>query len=105
MKQEKLDASAIKEHLQDMEGWVLAEDGLSIWKAFRFKSFVEAFGFMTESALAAEKLGHHPEWFNVYNKVDVTLTTHDAKGLTELDFKLAARMDKAAAGRMPDHVK
>ncbi len=105
MKQEKLDTDAIKDHLHGMEGWVLAEDGLSIWKTFRFKSFVEAFGFMSESALAAEKLNHHPEWFNVYNKVDVTLTTHDAKGLTELDFKLAAKMDKAAAGRMPDHVK
>lgn len=105
VQQEKLSAEAVTEALQKMEGWVLAQDGLSIWKAFRFKSFVEAFGFMSECALAAEKLGHHPEWFNVYNKVDVTLTTHDAKGLTELDFKLAARMDRAASGRMPDHLK
>jgi 4a-hydroxytetrahydrobiopterin dehydratase len=105
MKQEKLTAEAIAENLHRMEGWVLSEDGVSIWKAFRFKSFVEAFGFMSESALAAEKFGHHPEWFNVYNKVDVTLTTHDSGGLTELDFKLAARMDRAAAGRMPDHLK
>jgi 4a-hydroxytetrahydrobiopterin dehydratase len=105
MKQEKLTAETVAENLHKMEGWVLAEDGLSIWKTFRFKSFVEAFGFMSECALAAEKLGHHPEWFNVYNKVDVTLTTHDSGGLTELDFKLAARMDRAAAGRMPDHMK
>ncbi|MBP1858537.1 4a-hydroxytetrahydrobiopterin dehydratase [Rhizobium herbae] len=105
MKQEKLTAEAVAENLHKMEGWVLSEDHASIWKAFRFKSFVEAFGFMSESALAAEKLGHHPEWFNVYNKVDVTLTTHDSQGLTELDFKLAAKMDRAAAGRMPDHMK
>jgi 4a-hydroxytetrahydrobiopterin dehydratase len=104
MKQEKLPAETIADNLQKMEGWVLSLDGLSIWKAFRFKSFVEAFGFMRECALAAEKFGHHPEWFNVYNKVDVTLTTHDSGGLTELDFKLAARMDRAAAGRMPDHL-
>lgn len=105
MKQEKLAKETVAENLSKMEGWVLAEDGQSIWKAFRFKSFVEAFGFMTESAISAEKLNHHPEWFNVYNKVDVTLTTHDSQGLTELDFKLAAKMDRAAAGRMPDHVK
>lgn len=105
MKQEKLEARDVSERLQAMDGWVLSDDGASIWKAFRFKSFVEAFGFMSECALAAEKLDHHPEWFNVYNKVDVTLTTHDSSGLTELDFKLAARMDRAAAGRMPDHLK
>ncbi|WP_276119806.1 MULTISPECIES: 4a-hydroxytetrahydrobiopterin dehydratase [Pararhizobium] len=105
MKQEKLTKEAVAENLSSMDGWVLAEDGASIWKAFRFKSFIEAFGFMTESAINAEKLNHHPEWFNVYNKVDVTLTTHDSKGLTELDFKLAAKMDKAAAGRMPEHLK
>jgi 4a-hydroxytetrahydrobiopterin dehydratase len=105
MKQEKLTKEAVAENLSSMDGWVLAEDGASIWKAFRFKSFIEAFGFMTESAINAEKLNHHPEWFNVYNKVDVTLTTHDSKGLTELDFKLAAKMDKAAAGRMPEHMK
>ncbi|KRD49965.1 MULTISPECIES: 4a-hydroxytetrahydrobiopterin dehydratase [Sinorhizobium/Ensifer group] len=105
MTAEKLDEATIAENLHKMEGWVRAEDGNSIWKAFRFKNFVEAFGFMTECAIVAEKFNHHPEWFNVYNRVDVTLTTHDAGGLTELDFKLAARMDKAAAGRMPDHLK
>lgn len=105
MSREKLDAEDVAERLKAMDGWVLAEDGASIWKAFRFKSFVQAFGFMSEAALSAEKLDHHPEWFNVYNKVDVTLTTHSASGLTELDFKLAEKMDKAAAGRMPDHLK
>lgn len=74
----------------------LAEDGKSISKTFKFGSFVEAFGFMAQSALSAEKLNHHPEWFNVYSRVDVTLNTHDAGGLTELDFKLAKAMDKAA---------
>ncbi|MQW86648.1 4a-hydroxytetrahydrobiopterin dehydratase [Sinorhizobium saheli] len=105
MRPEKLDAAAIAEHLHKMEGWVLDEHGTSIWKAFRFKNFAEAFAFMTQCALEAEKLNHHPEWFNVYNRVDVTLSTHDASGLTELDFKLAAKMDHAAAGRMPDHLK
>lgn len=105
MRPEKLTADDITERLKDMDGWVLAEDGASIWKAFRFKAFTQAFGFMSESALAAEKLDHHPEWFNVYNKVDVTLSTHDAKGVTELDFKLATKMDAAAAGRMVDHAK
>ena len=105
MTQIKLDAEDVAERLKAMDGWVLAEDGASIWKAFRFKTFAQAFGFMCEIALAAEKLDHHPEWFNVYNKVDVTLTTHSAGGLTELDFKLAGKMDKAAAGRMPDHLK
>lgn len=105
MTQVKLDAEDVAERLRAMDGWVLAEDGASIWKAFRFKTFAQAFGFMSEAALAAEKLDHHPEWFNVYNKVDVTLTTHSASGLTELDFKLAGKMDKAAAGRMPDHLK
>ena len=93
MKQEKLPAETIADNLQKMEGWVLSQDGLSIWKAFRFKSFVEAFGFMSECALAAEKFGHHPEWFNVYNKVDVTLATHDAGGVTQKDIDLAVAMD------------
>ena len=105
MARDKLAADDVAERLKAMQGWVLADDGASIWKAFRFKTFVQAFGFMSEAALAAEKLDHHPEWFNVYNKVDVTLTTHSAEGLTELDFKLAEKMDKAAAGRMPDHLK
>ena len=100
MKQEKLDEAAIAEKLAAAEGWVLDEDGLGIRKSFKFRTFIQAFGFMTEAAIAAEKLNHHPEWFNVYNRVDVRLTTHDAGGLSELDFKLAAAMEKAAAGRI-----
>ena len=99
MKQEKLDNAAIAEKLAAAEGWTRDEDGLAIRRTFKFRTFVQAFGFMTEAAIAAEKLNHHPEWFNVYNRVDVRLTTHDAGGLSELDFKLAAAMDKAAAGR------
>ena len=100
MKQEKLDEAAIVEKLAAAEGWALDEDGLGIRKSFKFRTFIQAFGFMTETAIAAEKLNHHPEWFNVYNRVDVRLTTHDAGGLSELDFKLAAAMEKAAAGRI-----
>ncbi|MDX1738649.1 MAG: 4a-hydroxytetrahydrobiopterin dehydratase, partial [Alphaproteobacteria bacterium] len=61
-------------------GWEIGIDGKSMSKSFRFKSFSEAFAFMTRVAMRAEKLNHHPEWFNVYNRVDVTLTTHDANG-------------------------
>ena len=99
MKQEKLDEAAISEALAALEGWARSDDGIAIEKKYTFKSFREAFGFMTEGALAAEKFNHHPEWFNVYNRVEVRLTNHDAGGLTELDFKLASAMDKAAALR------
>jgi 4a-hydroxytetrahydrobiopterin dehydratase len=68
----------------------------AIVRAYRFADFTAAFGFMTRCALMAEKLDHHPEWFNVYNRVEVTLTTHDAAGVTELDVKLATFMDMAA---------
>ena len=99
MKQEKLDEAAISEALATLEGWTRSDDGIAIEKKFKFKTFREAFGFMTEGALAAEKFNHHPEWFNVYSRVDVRLTNHDAGGLTELDFKLATAMEKAAALR------
>jgi 4a-hydroxytetrahydrobiopterin dehydratase len=68
----------------------------AIQRTYRFSDFTAAFGFMTRTALMAEKLDHHPEWFNVYNRVDVTLTTHDADGVTELDVTLAGLMDMAA---------
>ena len=79
-------------------GWTLAADGLSISRTFTFKNFSEAFAFMTRSALAAEKLDHHPDWSNVYKTVEVKLNTHDAGGLTELDFELARRMSRYAGG-------
>ncbi len=78
-------------------GWTLVEGRDAIRKSFRFGTFVEAFGWMTQVAIWAEKLNHHPEWSNVYNRVEVTLTTHDAGGLTERDVRLAMRMDGLAA--------
>lgn len=74
-------------------GWTLVDGRDAIEKTFKFGSFVNAFGFMTQAAIWAEKWDHHPEWFNVYNKVDVTLTTHDANGLSALDVKLAKKLD------------
>ena len=74
-------------------GWSMVEDRDAIQKSFKFSSFVDAFGFMTRAALWAEKWNHHPEWFNVYNRVEVILTTHDVDGLSALDVKLARKMD------------
>lgn len=77
--------------------WRRAEGGRdAIQRTYRFSDFSSAFGFMTRIAILAEKLDHHPEWFNVYNRVDVTLTTHDADGVTDLDVTLAGLMDTAA---------
>lgn len=87
----------IAARLSDLPEWQLSEEGDAITKRFTFRNFNAAFGFMTRVALAAEKLDHHPDWRNVYKTVDVTLSTHDAEGLTDLDFELAARMDKFAA--------
>jgi 4a-hydroxytetrahydrobiopterin dehydratase len=78
-------------------GWAHDPGRDAISKTFVFGNFIEAFGWMTRMAIHAEKLNHHPEWSNVYKTVEVTLTTHDADGLTALDLKLANRMDKAAA--------
>jgi 4a-hydroxytetrahydrobiopterin dehydratase len=78
-------------------GWEEVEGRDALTKTFTFRNFNEAFGWMTRVALVAEKLNHHPEWFNVYKTVTVTLSTHDAGGLTELDVKLATRMDAMAA--------
>ena len=96
MSKPKLDAGAIAEALKDLPDWTSREDGNAITKSFKFKTFRKAFAFMTEAALTAEKMNHHPEWFNVYNRVEVTLTTHDSDGVTELDLKLAAAMEAAA---------
>ncbi|NWJ23289.1 4a-hydroxytetrahydrobiopterin dehydratase [Rhizobium sp. RM] len=99
MKYPRLEPDAIKTELAKLEGWTLREDGAALVKAFKFSSFAEAFGFMAECALVAEKLNHHPEWSNVYSRVKVCLTTHDSQGVTERDFLLAEAMQKAAAGR------
>ena len=93
---QKLSGEARAAALAKLSGWSEIKDRDAITKRFQFKDFNEAFGFMARSALVAEKLDHHPEWFNVYNKVDVTLSTHDAGGLTDLDIKLADAMDKLA---------
>ena len=93
---EKLTGGARAEALADLAGWRVVEDRDAIAKSFAFKTFNQAFGFMSRVALMAERMDHHPEWFNVYNRVDVTLTTHDAGGVTELDVKLARFMDRVA---------
>jgi len=85
-------ANEIQENLQWLKDWKL--QGNSIHKDFKFKDFISAFGFMSQVALHAEKLNHHPEWKNVYDTVSITLSTHDAGGLTDLDFKLAKLIDK-----------
>ena len=89
-----LEGPEIEARLKALDAWTL-ESG-KLHREFRFANFVEAFGFMTQVALHAEKLDHHPEWSNVYDRVAVDLTTHDAGGITELDFELASRMDAAA---------
>ena len=83
--------------LAGLDGWTMVAGREAISKRFTFADFNAAFGFMTRAALVAERMNHHPEWFNVWNKVDVTLATHDAGGLTELEIKLAHEMDKIAA--------
>lgn len=98
MAREKLGKQAVEEAMAGLDGWTLATDGLSISRTFTFKNFSEAFAFMTRSALAAEKLDHHPDWSNVYKTVEVKLNTHDAGGLTALDFELAKRMNRYAGG-------
>jgi 4a-hydroxytetrahydrobiopterin dehydratase len=82
--------------LAQLSGWSAADGRDAITKTFKFADFNAAFGWMTRVALAAEKLDHHPEWFNVYSRVDVLLATHDADGVTELDVTLAKIMDAAA---------
>ena len=93
---EKLSPEDRKAALVELGGWREADGREAIVREFQFKTFNEAFGFMSRIALKAEQMNHHPEWFNVYNRVEVTLTTHDCGGLSELDVKLAKFMDKAA---------
>jgi len=93
---EKLTGSARTAALAKLKGWSELQGRDAITKKFNFKDFNEAFGFMLRAALIAEKLDHHPEWFNVYNKVEVTLSTHDAGGVTARDVKLAEEMDRIA---------
>ncbi len=93
---QKLTGEARKTALAKLAGWSEVKGRDAITKKFVFKDFNEAFGFMTRAALVAEKLDHHPAWFNVYKNVEVTLATHDAGGVTELDIKLAEAMNRLA---------
>lgn len=92
---DKIGAAAATAKLSDWN--IKAGDRDAIDKTFKFADFKTAFAFMTASALKAEQMDHHPEWFNVYNRVEVTLTTHDADGVTALDVELATYMDQLAA--------
>jgi 4a-hydroxytetrahydrobiopterin dehydratase len=93
---QRLSAAERAKALQELSGWSELSSRDAIAKSFKFKTFSEAWGFMSRTALEAEKMDHHPEWSNVYNKVDVVLSTHSAGGVTELDVKLARRMDLLA---------
>ena len=92
----KLAGEARAKALAELQGWRTVDGRDAIAKAFKFKDFNAAFGFMTRVALMAEKMDHHPEWSNVYNKVDITLSTHDAGGVTERDIRLAKFIDLVA---------
>jgi 4a-hydroxytetrahydrobiopterin dehydratase len=96
MVSKKLAARAREIGLGRLKGWREVKNRDAITKKFVFEDFNEAFGFMARVALVAEKLNHHPEWFNVYKNVEVTLSTHEADGLTDLDLKLAEALDKIA---------
>ena len=96
MTRARLDPEAVDKALAGLDGWALEEGGAAIGKRFVFADFSAAFGFMARAALVAEKLDHHPEWSNVYNRVEVRLTTHSARGLTALDFELAQAMERIA---------
>ena len=93
---QKLSGEARKTALARLKGWSEAAGRDAISKKFVFADFNQAFGFMTRAALVAEKMNHHPEWFNVYKTVEVTLSTHDAGGLTQRDITLAEAMDRLA---------
>jgi len=88
---EKLSEDQLDRELKELPGWEVKDGKLK--KEYKFKDFNEAFGFMTRAALHIEKMNHHPEWFNVYNKLNVELQTHDANGITENDTKLAKTLE------------
>ena len=92
----KLSKTEITNKLKRLSGWKLMKGRNAITKTFKFKNFSEAFGWMTSMALYAEKKDHHPEWFNVYSTVEVTLSTHDAGGVTNLDLDMAREMNRTS---------
>ena len=89
----KLTKTEVTQKLKRLSGWKMVKGRNANTKTFKFNNFTEAFGWMTSMALYAEKKDHHPEWFNVYNTVEVTLSTHDAGGVTQLDIDLAKKMN------------
>jgi 4a-hydroxytetrahydrobiopterin dehydratase len=95
----KLAGAARTKALGELDDWAKVRGRDAIRKTYQFGTFGEAWGFMSRVALIAEKMDHHPEWFNVYNKVEIVLSTHDAGGLSELDIKLAQGIDAIAPGR------
>ena len=94
----RLTPEEAEQGLKSLNGWSFARDGDAIARTFEFGDFVEAWGFMSRVAILAEKQDHHPEWFNVYNRVEITLTTHDADGLSERDMRLAKDIDALLGG-------
>lgn len=92
---EKLTGTQIETLLRNVDGWAKVKDREAIYKHFQFPDFVSAFSWMTRVAMVAEKMDHHPEWFNVYDRVEVTLATHEVEGLSQRDFELARLMDAA----------
>ena len=99
MKRAALPEDVVRAAVAGLDGWDLSPDGISIAKAFTFSSFSEAFAFMTQAALLAERIDHHPDWSNSYRRVSVRLSTHSAGGLTELDIRYAEGLERIAAGR------
>lgn len=97
-----LDPMSLELALAELPGWRRLPDRPAIARSLRFRNFREAFGFMTRLALVAESLDHHPEWSNVYNRVELVLTTHDAGGVTELDLKLARAVREILASPPPE---
>jgi 4a-hydroxytetrahydrobiopterin dehydratase len=98
---QKIEGEALKTALAKLPGWKEVSGRDAITRKFEFADFNEAFGFMSRAALLAEKMDHHPEWFNVYSKVDVTLATHDANGVTDNDIQMALAMEEFAKRPSP----
>lgn len=90
-KRTKLSEPEVRQELENLSGWKI--ENAKLHKEFQFSTFVEAFGFMTQVAILAEKMDHHPDWSNVYNHVSIDLTTHDLGGISTYDFQLAAQID------------
>lgn len=88
-----INPQTVAQEITKLSGWALDEAQTGITKSFKFKTFNQAWAFMSRIALLAEKMDHHPEWFNVYNRVDIRLSTHDAGGVTEKDLKMAAKIE------------